>query len=350
MREPIIGPTVWTGSDYPDKDSVSIKISPVEVAALNRAVELSLRRPLETLKRLDFSDLSLVGLMVRIRKELIGGRGLVVLRGFPTDNLGKLERMFWGLNQHLGTPVSQSVMGERIGHVLDRSKDDPTARGYRQRYELTPHSDFQEIVSFLCARQGIAGGVSWFVSGHTLHNQILKLRPDLLEILYRGYFTHRFGEQAPSEHPITPHRVPIFSENDGFVSCRLLRRYIEAAANEQDGLTSTEREALELIDSLSMDTRFGVAFKLEEGEAVFMNNYVVFHGRTGFRDGSITENQRHLIRIWLAIEPPRPVNSNIYVYASESAQLGIAAQEGKVPSYNDADTVKKVYGDRMPEF
>jgi len=348
MISPIEGPTVWKGTDFADKESVSLDLRDGHLAALGEAVESTAHLPVESLERAHFDDGQLHALMAEVRCELCEGRGLVVLRGFPADDPERLQRMFWGLSRHLGNPVSQSVMGERIGHVVDRSQNDPNARGYRQRYELTPHTDFQEIVTFLCAQQGLKGGVSWFVSGHTLHNEVLSTRPDLLEALYDGYHTHRFGEQESSETAITPHRVPVFSTAEGFVSCRLLRRYIEAAANEATPLSKREREALEYLDSLSMDKRFGLLFTLEAGEAVFMNNYVVFHGRTAFEDGGESNQQRHLARIWLTSNTPRPLDPRIFVYASEANGQGIAPQPGKLPSYDDRETVDQVYGNRMP--
>ena len=347
---PIQGPTVWKGTDFSCKDEFCLDLAEHHLQGLVHCVDQSLHVPVESIEACHFADETLRDLMETVRQAVTEGRGLVVLRGFPTDNKDRLQRMFWGLTRHIGYPVSQSVMGERIGHVVDKSGNDPTARGYRQRYELTPHTDFHEIVTFLCVHQGLKGGVSWFVSAHALHNEILSLRPDLLDVLYRGYHTHRFGEQAPSETPITEHRVPVFSNSDGLVSCRFLRRYIEAAANEDLPLSTPEREALELLDTLSMDKRFGLFFTLEAGEVVFMNNYVVFHGRTAFEDGSNAHHQRHLMRIWLTANSPRPVDPRIFVYASEEQGEGILPQPGKIPSYDDRETVERVYGSRMPSI
>ena len=350
-RAAISGPTVWRGKDIEDKGAISLELGGPELDALRSAVDASLKQSLESLTPTQFNAPVLDAFMGRVKDQVLHGRGLAIIRGFPVDQHDEeaIARMFWGLGLHLGTPVSQSVMGERLGHVIDHSDTDPTGRGYRQRYELTPHTDFHDIVTFLCVHQGRTGGMSWFVSGHEIHNQIRDARPDLLEVLYRGFYTHRFGEQEANEAAITEHRVPVFAEHQGLVSCRLLRRYVELAGHESQPLSNIEHEALEYVDQLSMDPQNGLFLMLEPGEAVVMNNYVVFHGRTAYEDDGPAQTKRHLMRLWLVPDPRRAVAPGLYVYANERRGLGIAPNPGHKPNYDDLDIVGRVYGDRMPE-
>ena len=48
----------------------------------------------------------------------------VVLRRLPVEEYSKdeLGLIFWAIGTHLGTGVSQSVMGDRLGHVNDFSR------------------------------------------------------------------------------------------------------------------------------------------------------------------------------------------------------------------------------------
>ena len=350
--ETVKGPTVWRGGEFSGKQGITLTLGTDERRAIDKALTATRDLPLEAIEPHHFSDPSLVRFMRQIGDEVLHGRGLVVLAGIPMQTYDEesVSRIFWGLGRQLGNPVSQSVMGERLGHIVDKSADDANARGYRHRYELTPHTDFHEIVTFQCLQQGIRGGRSWYVSSHLLHNLVLESRPDLLAALYRGYFTHRFGEQGDNEGPITEHRVPVFSRCEGELSCRFLRRYIEAAAHEGQSLTTEEREALDYFDALAMDTGNGLFFDLAPGEAVVMNNYVVLHGRTAFEDGEAAGTKRHLIRLWLTVDPPRPVVPEIAVYASEREGVGITPRPGQVPSYDDSETVERVYNDRMPSI
>ena len=53
---------------------------------------------------------------------------------------------------HLGRGLSQSVLGDRLGHVKDFSREDPGARAYRNKQELSPHTDSCDLVGLLCLR------------------------------------------------------------------------------------------------------------------------------------------------------------------------------------------------------
>ena len=64
------------------------------------------------------------------------------------------------------------------------------------------------------------------------------------------------------------------------------------------------------------------------GEGVVANNYTVFHARTAFTDSP--KHRRHLLRLWLAAEPPRPVVPETEQYPDGP---GISRQPGQTPSF-----------------
>src|SRR5205807_1173998 len=158
------------------------------------------------------------------------GRGFVVLRRLPVEDYSKDELgiIFWGIGTHLGHGLSQSVLGDRLGHVKDFSREDPLARAYRNKQELSPHTDSADLVGLACLRNARSGGVSRLTSAITDHNAILEECPEYLERLYRGYVFHRRGEEQPGELPCTPYHVPVYSNTDGKVSARYVRTYVEA--------------------------------------------------------------------------------------------------------------------------
>lgn len=270
----------------------------------------------------------------RIADEVVEGRGLVLVSGIPVFELTVDEAaiVWWAIGLHLGTPVSQSVMGDRIGHVVDVSGKDPHARAYRNASELTPHTDPADILAFLCLRPAKTGGTSRFTSAMTVHEELRRRRPDLLAPLYRGFRYHRFGEQAADSEPITPHLLPVFSECDGRVSCRYVRQYIEIAASERDDieLTATDREALDVFEAIAAEPGVGLEFTLDSGEGVIANNFTVLHARTAFEDHADPGRKRHLLRLWIAAHHPRPLRPEVALYDGEP---GIAPQPGRTPSY-----------------
>jgi len=60
-----------------------------------------------------------------IRKELINGKGFILLKGFPVEEWGnhKSAIAYMGLGTYLGYFVSQNGKGHVLGHVKDLGED-----------------------------------------------------------------------------------------------------------------------------------------------------------------------------------------------------------------------------------
>jgi hypothetical protein len=123
-------------------------------------------------------------------RQIEDGRGFVVIRRLPVEYYSKDEigMIYWGIGTHLGRGLSQSVLGDRLGHVKDFSREDPLARAYRNKQELSPHTDSADLVGLACLRNAQTGGVSGLTSATTVHNVMLEEYPEALERDLR-YFT-----------------------------------------------------------------------------------------------------------------------------------------------------------------
>lgn len=326
---------LWRGSDFATKDQFAVDLSFADLApemVSLRALVRAGREP-HTVSQSELPLNPWAGQLAALREQVLHGRGFAVLRGIPVGSAHheETELLFWAIGLHLGRAVSQSVMGDRLGHIIDVTDKDPHARAYRNRSELTPHTDPGDILSFLCLHAAKSGGISQFSSSHLVHEELRATRPDLLARLYRGYRYHRFGEQADGDDPVTPHRVPVFSECEGQLSARYVRQYIEIAADEHPDivLDDLDCEALDQFEAIAIANQ--IEFTLEPGEAIVANNYTVLHARTGFEDFPEAERKRHLLRLWLSAEPKRPVVDETYIYGT--TEPGIPPQPGRTPSY-----------------
>ena len=182
----------------------------------------------------------------------------------------------------------------------------------------------------LSLRPAASGGLSGYCSGLAIYNEIAANHSEHLEVLQRGFPFHRFGEEGPGESPVTPYDVPVFAWRDGVLSCRHLRAYVEMAAKELDRpLSDREVAALDCVDALACREDFLFETPLRPGEISFINNYTVLHTRTAFEDGDDPAMRRHLLRLWLAVDDPRPMPDEIRSYAGR----GIVAQAGRTSYY-----------------
>ena len=149
--------------------------------------------------------------------HLAEGRGFVLLRGFPIDQLSaeEAELAYVGLGLQLGRPVGQDADAALLGHVRDEGvvRTDPSVRLYRTRQRQDFHTDGSDIVGLLCLTGARSGGESRIASSLGVHNEILRRRPDLLEVLYEPMHWDRNNEQSEGEAPFFS--LPVFNDVAG---------------------------------------------------------------------------------------------------------------------------------------
>ncbi len=307
------------------------------VAAIEKGRRLT---PLSALGRTDFPFPSLARKLERAYAEVRSGRGFVVLRGLPVDtlDLGQFAAAVWGVGLRFGSALSQNAQGELLTEVIDATVEDATPRMYRSNLELRPHSDITAMISLACWQKSQSGGASIIVSGVTVHDAIRARAPRLLEPLYRGYYYHRLGEQGPDEEAATPYRVPVFAKCNGQLSCRYQRSGLAGGQRERGvPLEQRDIEALNLFDEVAASPENRLAFFLERGDMIVINNYTVMHARTRFTNFPEPERKRRLLRLWLDADGFRDVPREFNLFATN----GVPKQEGRRASFD----FKKLYRD-----
>lgn len=310
---PVTDASAWRGAEIAAAPGWIATLTAAEIEELVGALRGMQARGLATaaITRADFPLPVLAPRLAGWLAEARDGRGFFLLRGLPADRFSEAEReaIFWGIGTHLGTAVSQNSHGEMLGHVFDqgRTYGAPNTRGYQTRARLDFHTDRCDLVGLLCQRRAKEGGLSSIVSTMAVHNEILRTRPDLLPILYRGF---HYAEREAADRPdgVTPHPIPVFSRWQGVLSCRFIRNPIETGAQRRGvPLTEQEREALELMSALSAREDMRLDMMLEPGDMQFCNNYVTAHARTAFEDWPEPHRRRLMVRLWLTVAPRRPL-------------------------------------------
>lgn len=322
--------SIWTAQDLADLDTITFELQPRHVAALEQGLTAVKQRGLELyqIRRNDFPLPEIAHDLASIRTEVLTGRGIVVLRGFPVQRYSEedISVMYWGLGTHFGSAVSQSVIGDRIGRVTNVGDLDPNERAYRNRRQLMPHTDRSHIIGMLCVRPAYSGGVSGYVNGLAVHNVIAAEHPECLPILYRGFRVHRFGEEHETQGPFSDYQ-PVFSIHARVPSMQYIRGYFDMAVEElNESYTDEERFALDIMDEITLRPEMKLDLLHQPGEACFINNYVVMHSRTLFVDHHDAAKKRLFLRLWLHITEGRPLVDALSV---DEAHAGVPEQNDR---------------------
>jgi len=333
---PVDHPSAWKASDFRSLADLTVRLEKRHIAAFDRAYAEIERRGLglDDIEHRHFAVPEIAGDLRVIYHEVMRGRGLVMVDRLPVADwpLRKTEIVYWGIGTHFGRGNSQSVLGDRLGHVTNVGGKDPNERAYRNSLPLPLHTDACDILCMLSIRKGAEGGESQYASALSVHNEMLAERPDLLEPLYTGFHYHRFGEHGPGEAAVTEHRVPVLSAVDGHVSCRFVPEYIQMGARELgQPLTARQQEALAYFELVARRPENMLEFTMDPGLMLFCNNHTTLHGRSGFEDVPGTETSRLLLRMWITAheEDRRPIDPAIELYRAK----GIEKREGRTDTY-----------------
>jgi hypothetical protein len=314
-REPLKGRAAWHGKELAADDWVRTldDVQQREIDAALAQVKRS-RAPLFGFTRDEFPLRSTADLLGLISDELENGRGMVRLRGLPVDRYSDddIRQIFWGIGTHLGTAVYQNAKREIMGEVRDETKlptktyaptEDGRITSSRARARSTGplrwHTDRCDVIALLCVRNAKAGGISKLTSIVTIYNEILRRRPDLLELLCQDYWRARPGDEDGAS-PSRAFALPVFGLQDGKLTCQYSRTYVEQAQEfpEVPRLTAAQNEALDLLAEVAEEVCVYSPFV--PGDLQLLNNHVIFHGRTAYEDDSASHQERLLFRLWLS--------------------------------------------------
>src|SRR5687767_14975351 len=197
-NRPIEAPYAWKGADLQHRTDWIRPFTPSELQEIDAAVQGVKRRGLEWMDvtRADFPLPAFSAELAKIAQELETGRGMIMLRGLPLEYSPEdLRLAYWGIGANLGTAVSQGGRGELLGIVEDEGKevDVTKRRGSKTADALAFHADRCDVVGLLCVRKARAGGLSRIVSAAAIHNEIMRRRPDLIDVFYDDWHNSRQG-------------------------------------------------------------------------------------------------------------------------------------------------------------
>ncbi|WP_157793102.1 TauD/TfdA family dioxygenase [Bordetella genomosp. 8] len=306
---PATGAHVWLGPQLASQTDWIDHFTAAEIKELLSALAQAKARfgDFQEVRRQDFDAPGLQARFRAVRRQLEQGRGFMMLRGLPLDDLSDADckLLFWGIGMQLGVPLCQSARGELLAEVKDvgEKMGQSTSRAYRAAGPLRFHTDQCDVLGLMCIREPLSGGHSRIASSPALHNELLRTRPDLLATLRQDFHFSRQGEAVAGEQAW--YTRPIFAgEGDAFTSV-FSQSHIESA-QKLDGvprLTEAQREAVQTVARLA--DQHSLTVELRRGDLQFFNNHVIYHSRTDYQDHAEADRKRTLLRLWLAVPDSR---------------------------------------------
>ena len=296
----------WRADGVAHADDWTLALSEKDIAELDAALAHAKAKggDLLDVTKDDFPLPSLRARLRELEQDLIDGRGFCLIRGLPVERYADDDAslIYWGIGMHLGRPWPQNKHGHLLGDVTDQGKSgaDPTSRGNEIGGVAFPyHSDGSDLVGLMCLRKAKSGGVSTVANAAAIHNELVRIRPDLAALLYEPQPYDYRGEEPEGGQPF--YFVPVFTEHGGRLFVRYIRPYIESSQRHAEAprLSPQAREAFDLVDAMCADPAFNVFTDLEPGDMQFVNNDHMLHARTAYEDWPERNRKRHLKRLWL---------------------------------------------------
>jgi len=192
-----------------------------------------------------------------------------------------------------------------IDHGLDYTKEAiPVSKTNAEtgfHTDSTAHNYFPDVVGLLCLHAAPSGGDSLVVNASNLYYDLLQNKPEWKAIMHQPIFRDVITPGAEqSLQQIRENAFPLFQVNENTFVFRYMRYWITSAYQKlQVEFPTGLEDLLNYIDAYFADSNNVLQFRMNRGDAVFVNNRFLCHNRTKFQDGI---NPRRLVRTWINLD------------------------------------------------
>ncbi|GAB4822232.1 hypothetical protein N2152v2_009278 [Parachlorella kessleri] len=310
---PLDSPAAWRAADLRKNTDWLYQLSQEDITELETAIQHAhaTGKAIQHITQEEFPLPKLGPKLKAIAREVTSGRGFKLIKGVPVDRWPHADTVlaYWGLGLYWGRAVSNNKQGHLIGHIKDIGHDpkNPNTRLYATSAAQPYHNDAEDIVALLCLKNAKEGGLSSWTSSISVHNDIVRTRPDLAEVLAGPWYFDRKGEIPEGKKPFF--EIPVFNYHKGYLSVNYSDNYyfLSQRHDEVPRLTPAHLEAIKLFNELAASDELRMSYMLQPGDIQILSNHTQLHHREGFTDWEEPEKKRHLLRLWLEPEDSRPL-------------------------------------------
>jgi len=310
FERPIDGAVAWRADDL-DERVWRVPLTDAALAELDAIARAfaDYDGPFDALKPDAMDWPATTEVMVDVRTRIDEGTGFAIVDRMPVERWTEKgsRAVSWLLNNFLAPAIMQKWKGARVYDVRDTgAKLTYGVRRSVTNLEQEYHTDGSflgmtpGLMGLACLRQAAEGGTSRIASLATVHNVLRDTRPDLLARLYQPFYWDRQAEHASGEVPSSRH--PVFWHDGTRMGARYYDDYIRNGYRlMNEPIDEVGAEALAAMRDIVEAPGSGFEFRLRPGEIFFLNNHVVAHGRSAFRDTEAGDvaGGRLLLRFWL---------------------------------------------------
>ena len=239
----------------------------------------------------------------RVSAQVHEGCGVTWIHDTPSISPDLLSLLYLAIGLQLGKTID--VYG-RLYDVRDsgQSYRDVPIPVSRTRESTGLHTDssnkgiWPRTIGLACVRPSLAGGASRLISVKRVHARLATHAPDMLKVLHTPFFRDIVTPgSGRSPARVRANAFPIFTTAPQ-ITMRYMRYWIEAGHQRTaTPLTDYHRTALDTLDETLTDPSLTLQFALERGDMLFLNNWVIAHGRDAYQENPGAP--RHLLRLWL---------------------------------------------------
>jgi len=347
----VTGPAAWKGPEIDWKKEGLHVLSAEELQEIDQALA-----HLKSLGPIDFPEVNptnfpldkVAKLMRSLPDRLKNGCGFFMLRGLPRDRYSDddMAYVYFGLSAYVGKTLTQSYLGDLIGHVVNVSDYEPKSRGYRKGGGQLMHTDSCDIIGLMCLRTAISGGESRISSAVTVHNYMAQHHPESLRVLEKGLYLKRTDEDGRhATKTFSDQRIKFFNEHNGEFISYLPTGYARLCEKSgQRPYTQEESDALYRVRKVAAMPEHYLDMGFTDGDIQFLNNRTMVHGRTDYTDAQELHKRRHLLRMWLRIDSWQKMPESQVFHTDEDMALWAKNRRRlmELPSKHDADVLSGV--------
>lgn len=304
---PFAYPKSWTRGTLKEDDFL-YSIPENCLDELHVVVESQRRAPLPTLMlRPEMYNLTASrSFMTDVGRTLTEGTGCAVLDRLPMDRFSRDDAVavYWLLGSLIAPPVAQKWNGLMIYDVRDiGAKHGIGVRGSTTSAELNFHTDNSyalmppHIIGLLCCQTALKGGKSKLLSWRAVYNELLERCPHLLPRAFETFLYDRNNEHR-SGAPKVMRKAPLNVKDDDIQVYFSLTGIQDGYAMTGEEIDEDGQELLQAMKEIIADPEMCIELQFQPGQIQLINNRVIGHARTRFKDNSDHEKKRHLVRLW----------------------------------------------------